>query len=105
MDPKNHDFLLISFAKGLFSGAMSVFWGWRQPKTPEEEMSWGFWMPRAADEGFLIKSSPKWKDKTLKNMIKHNKDVISFSMTTKYLWTPKPWKMKVLGPQYMGYNP
>ena len=21
------------------------------------------------------------------------------------LWTPKPWKMKVLGPQYMGYNP
>ena len=22
-----------------------------------------------------------------------------------YLWTPKPWKMKVLNPQYMGYNP
>ena len=22
-----------------------------------------------------------------------------------YLWTPKPWKMKVLGPQYMGNNP
>ena len=21
---------------------------------------------------------------------------------TTYLWTPKPWKMKVLGPQYMG---
>ena len=21
------------------------------------------------------------------------------------LWTPKPWKMKVLGPQYMGHNP
>ena len=22
-----------------------------------------------------------------------------------YPWTPKPWKMKVLQPQYMGYNP
>jgi len=22
-----------------------------------------------------------------------------------YLWTPKPWKMKVLHPQNMGYNP
>ena len=22
-----------------------------------------------------------------------------------YPWTPKPWKMKVLNPQYMGYNP
>ena len=20
-------------------------------------------------------------------------------------WTPKPWKMKVLNPQHMGYNP
>ena len=25
--------------------------------------------------------------------------------TTNYPWTPKPWKMKVLHPQYMGYNP
>ena len=22
-----------------------------------------------------------------------------------YPWTPKPWNMKVLNPQYMGYNP
>ena len=25
--------------------------------------------------------------------------------TTIYLWTSKPWKMKVLNPQYMGCNP
>ena len=28
-----------------------------------------------------------------------------FRYHTAYLWTPKPWKMKVLGPQYMGHNP
>ena len=27
-----------------------------------------------------------------------------FNSTTNYLWTPKPWKMKVLNPRNMGYN-
>ena len=26
-------------------------------------------------------------------------------VATTHPWTPKPWKMKVLNPQYMGYNP
>ena len=27
------------------------------------------------------------------------------ALDTKCSWTPKPWKMKVLNPEYMGYNP
>ena len=29
----------------------------------------------------------------------------NFQWNTSCPWTPKPWKMKVLNPQYMGYNP
>ena len=31
--------------------------------------------------------------------------LIDARVITDYLWTPKPWKMKVLGPQDMGHNP
>ena len=30
---------------------------------------------------------------------------LGWNSTTNYPWTPKPWKMKVLHPEYMGYNP
>ena len=36
----------------------------------------------------------------------HKRSVISVKTTNiVFPWTPKPWKMKVLNPQYMGYNP
>ena len=31
--------------------------------------------------------------------------MVSWQPILHYLWTPKPWNMKVLGPQYMGHNP
>ena len=31
--------------------------------------------------------------------------ISSITSIINYPWTPKPWKMKVLNPQYMGYNP
>ena len=30
--------------------------------------------------------------------------IVNFVKLVQYLWTPKPWKMKVLGPQDMGHN-
>ena len=47
----------------------------------------------------IVKSSRSgtnfWKNQTL----------IAICRYSPYPWTPKPWKMKVLNPQYMGYNP
>ena len=50
---------------------------------------YGVWKPRAA-----------WMEPNL--MLLEMWAVMN--KNTPHLWTPKPWKMKVLGPQYMGHN-
>ena len=47
-----------------------------------------------------------WKHYNLQsNLRKQYNIIIVIYYIYIYLWTPKPWKMKVLGPQYMGHNP